>query len=118
MIVSDSTSFDKLLRCMKDKYDNLNKECEELRETLEVYDEEEEIRKRDEQIRWLETCALEILSEKEVEDIREFRKAHWASCKNSNDFIYRIFRTGLGNCITVTCPVCKECKDITDASKW
>lgn len=118
MIVSGLASFEDLLLNMKDKYEKLNKECETLRETLNAYNKEDEIRKRDEQIRELEERALEVFTEKEDKEDKEFREAHWISCKNGNDFIYRISGTGLGNCITVTCPCCRKSKDITDASDW
>lgn len=58
MIVPGLDSFEDLLSGMKDMYEKLNKECEALRETLNAYNEEDEIRKRDERIQELgETCA-------------------------------------------------------------
>lgn len=118
MIVTGLDSFEDLLSGMKDMYEKLNKECEALREMLNAYNEEDEIRKRDERIQELGKRALEVFTEKEYKEDKEFREAHWISCKNCNDFIYRISGTGFGNCITVTCPYCKESKDITDTSDW
>ncbi len=118
MVISGLVSFDALLQSMKDKYDRLNKEREELSEALSAYNEEEEIRKRDERIRELEERALYIFSENESRDDDEFRKAHWLSCKNGNSFAYRIAGAGIGSCVTVTCPVCGKSKDITDTSDW
>lgn len=118
MIVPGLDSFEDLLSGMKYMYEKLNKECEALRETLNAYNEEDEIRKRDERIQELGKRALEVFSEKEYKEDKEFREAHWISCKNGNDFIYRISGTGLGDCITVTCPYCRKSKDITDISSW
>lgn len=67
MIVPGLDSFEDLLLSMKDRYEKLNKECEALRETLNTYNEEDEIRKRDEWIQELEKRALAVFTEKRVQ---------------------------------------------------
>nr|DAO42654.1 MAG TPA: restriction alleviation protein [Caudoviricetes sp.] len=119
MIVPGLDSFEDLLSGMKDMYEKLNKECEALRETLNAYNEEDEIRKRDERIRELQERSLYIFSEEESRNDKEFRKAHWHSCENSGVFDYRIAGTGVENCIAVICPFCGKSKDlVVDAGNW
>lgn len=115
MIVSGLASFEDLLLSMKDKYEKLNKECE----ALNAYNEEDEVRKRDERIRELQERSLYIFSEEESRNDKEFRKAHWHSCENSGVFDYRIAGTGVENCIAVICPFCGKSKDlVVDAGNW
>lgn len=119
MIVSGLVSFEDLLLSMKDKYEKLNKECEALRETLNTYNEEDEVRKRDERIRELQERSLYIFSEEESRNNKEFWKAHWHSCKNSGIFDYRIAGAGVDNCITVICPFCGKSKNLVmDTGDW
>ena len=119
MIVSGLASFEDLLLSMKDKYEKLNKEREALRETLNTYNEEDEVRKRDERIRELQERSLYIFSEEESRNDKEFRKAHWHACKNSGIFDYRITVTEVDTCITVICPFCGESKDlVVDLGDW
>ena len=119
MIVSGLVSFEDLLLSMKDKYEKLNKECEALRETLNTYNEEDEVRKRDERIRELQERSLYIFSEEESRNDKQFRKAHWYSCKNRGIFDYRITGTEVDNCITVICPFCGKSKElVVDTGNW
>lgn len=119
MIVSGLASFEDLLLSMKDKYEKLNKEREALRETLNAYNEEDEVRKRDERIRELQERSLYIFSEEESRNDKEFRKAHWHSCKNSGIFDYRITGTEVDTFIAVSCPFCGESKDlVVDLGNW
>lgn len=118
MIVSGLASFEDLLLSMKDKYEKLNKECEALRETLNAYNKEDEVRKRDEQIRELQERSLYIFSEEESRNDKDFRKAHGHSYESGVGLNYRIAWTGIGSCVTVTCPFCRKSKDITDISAW
>ena len=119
MIVPGLDSFEDLLSGMKDMYEKLNKECEALRETLNAYNEEDEIRKRDERIRELQERSLYIFSEEESRNDKEFRKAHSHSCEITGVFDYRIAGTGVENCIAVICPFCGKSKDlVVDAGNW
>lgn len=116
MIVSGLDSFENLLSGMKDMYEKLNKECEALRETLNAYNEEDEVRKRDERIRELQERSLYIFSEEESRNDKEFRKEHWHSCENSGVFDAG---AGLENCIDVICHFCGKSKDlVVDAGNW
>lgn len=119
MIVSGLVSFEDLLLSMKDKYEKLNKECEALRETLNTYNEEDEVRKRDERIRELQERSLYIFSEEESRNDKEFREAHLHSCKNDGIFNYRITTTEVDTCIAVICPFCGKSKDlVVDLGHW
>ena len=65
-----------------------------------------------------EAKELHHLIGSEAEAYRNFRHKHYESCNNGTDFEISLKGSGIGEGITIKCPVCGESEDITDISKW
>ena len=85
---------------------------------LEEYSKDEELIKKDKIIERLHKNSLLQMSDLETQKEKEFREIHYKSCKNGNRFQYEIVGTGIGNCISIKCPICNKEEDITDTSCW
>ena len=109
-----------ILARLQERFDSLEKENQSLRKQLASYNQEKEIKGREEVIKDLRTRALHIMSDKEWKDYNEFREKHYKmfGCKNANHYLFDLTGTGIGTAITVVCPICGEAKDITDFNSW
>ena len=85
---------------------------------LEEFNKDEEILKLKETLNKSRKNSLLEMSDKEKLAEEEFRKIHYNKCKNGNRFSYELTGTGIGIIIKISCPICKEEKDITDTSSW
>lgn len=117
---SELTDIKKLLSRIQENFDSLEEENRSLRNRIKSYNQEKEIKEREETIKNLQTHALYILSDKEWKDYNAFREKHYkvSGCKNPNHYIFDLIGTEIGVVIKVTCPVCGETKDITDFKDW
>ena len=61
--------------------------------------------------------SLQVLSDKEISQFKEFKHSHYKSC-GSNDIWILLSPTGIGTAIKLKCPKCKEELDITDINHW
>ena len=61
--------------------------------------------------------SLQVLSDKEMLQFKEFKHSHYKSCK-TNDIWVLLSPTGIGTAITLKCPKCEEKLDITDIDNW
>ena len=118
--LKDIIDVKKLLSRIQEKFDSLEEENLNLRKYLASYNQEKEIKEREETIKDLRTRALHMLSDKEWKDYNAFHEKHYkvSGCKNANHYIFDLTGTGIGTAIKVTCPVCGETKDITDYKSW
>lgn len=66
------------------------------------------------------------LTEREDELARKFREEH-KGCRPDLShkifptyapYTYKFTPTGIGSCVSITCPYCGEEKDITDVDSW
>lgn len=95
-----------------------NDEKNKYKEKLELYNKDEEILKRDEQIKYFREHSLFEMTDDELIAQKAFRAEHYKKCKNGYSYIYELTSNGIGTCISITCPICKETKDITDVKGW
>ena len=61
--------------------------------------------------------SLQVLSDKEISQFREFKHSHYKSC-GTNDVYVLLSPTGIGTIIKLKCPKCGEEVDITDINHW
>ena len=61
--------------------------------------------------------SLEVLSDKEMLQFKEFKYSHYKSCGTSDVWVL-LSPTGIGTAIKLKCPKCGEELDITDINHW
>ena len=92
---------------------------------MQEWNKDTEIQKYKETVKYIRNHSLFIMSDKEFKADKEFREQHYKMCAEplhsktaGNTYIYELTGTGLGTCITITCPICGQSKDITDTDSW
>ena len=108
----------KSLREIQDYIDELENEIIETKRALANYDKSKEIVKRDEKIEYLQNHSLLEITDNEKQRIEDFQKLHYKKCGNGSTYDYRIEGTPFGSMLTITCPYCVECEDVTDVAAW
>ena len=106
---------------LKKQIDLLQKDKEDYRKDYinakqEVYKDEVIERLNKELERYREN-SLQVLSDKEISQFREFKYSHYKTCGTSDVWIL-LSPTGIGTIIKLKCPKCKEELDITDIDSW
>ena len=106
---------------LKKQIDLLQKDKEDYRKDYinakqEVYKDEVVERLNKELERYREN-SLQVLSDKEISQFREFKHSHYKTCGTS-DVCVLLSPTGIGTIIKLKCPKCKEELDITDIDSW
>ena len=109
------------LDLLKKQIDLLQKDKEDYRKDYinakqEVYKDEVIERLNKELERYREN-SLQVLSDKEMSQFREFKHSHYKTC-GSNDIWVLLSPTGIGTAIKLKCPKCGEEVDITDIDSW
>lgn len=111
----------KFMKALEEIVDYINY-CEEekirYKKTLEEYNKDAEIQKYKKLLEETRKNSLLIMSENETKAEKSFREKHYKKCKNGSTYQYEITGTGIGNCISIKCPVCGESQDITDTTTW
>ena len=106
---------------LKKQIDLLQKDKEDYRKDYinakqEVYKDEVIERLNKELERYREN-SLQVLSDKEMSQFREFKHSHYKTC-GSNDIWVLLSPTGIGTIIKLKCCECGEEVDITDINHW
>lgn len=109
---------DRLLEDVRQEYYRVKAVNADLRKQLAEWNKDDEIQKANEQAAYYRAHSLHELSDKEAKCIAEFRKAHYASCKNAGAFQFELAGTGIGEAISIKCPVCGAEKNVTDYDNW
>ena len=109
------------LDLLKKQIDLLQKDKEDYKKDYinakdEVYKDEVVERLNKELERYREN-SLQVLSDKEMSQFREFKHSHYKSC-GTNDVYVLLSPTGIGTIIKLKCPKCSEEVDITDCDHW
>lgn len=116
---NDCYPFEKHLEQLKLQYEYEKKMKQHFRERLVMYDEKEEIKKRDEQIDDLHRKSLIVFSDAEYESHENFKNKHYQLHQSRlTRYLYDISWNGIGHCVKITCPICNESEDITDMDNW
>ena len=109
------------LDLLKKQIDLLQKDKEDYRKDYinardEVYKDEVIERLNKELERYREN-SLQVLSDKEMSQFREFKYSHYKTCGTSDVWIL-LSPTGIGTIIKLKCCECGEEVDITDIDSW
>ena len=109
------------LDLLKKQIDLLQKDKEDYRKDYinarqEVYKDEVIERLNKELERYREN-SLQVLSDKEMLQFKEFKHTHYRSCGTSDVWIF-LSPIGIGTAIKLKCPKCGEEVDITDCDNW
>ncbi len=118
MSISMFCGFDEMLEGIKETYDSVCSDNQRLRETLDNWNRDAEIQKAEKLAEHYRRHSLHHLSDREMKAIEEFRNQHYASCNNGSRYIFELTGTGIGEAISIQCPVCGEQKDVTDVEDW
>ena len=110
--------FDKLLEDIRQEYNRVKAQNADLHKRLAEWNKDEEIQKANELTAFYREHSLHELSDREATRIAEFRKAHYASCKNAGTFLFELAGTGIGEEISIKCPVCGAEENVTDYDNW
>lgn len=110
--------FDKLLEDIRQEYNRVKARNADLYKQLNEWNKDEEIQKANERAEYYRSHNLHELSDKEAKRIADFRKAHYVSCKNAGTFIFELADTGIGEAISIKCPVCGAEENVTDYDNW
>ena len=106
---------------LKKQIDLLQKDKEDYRKDYinardEVY-KDEVVERLNKELERYRKNSLQVLSDKEISQFREFKHSHYKSC-GTNDVYVLLSPTGIGTIIKLKCPKCKEELDITDIGSW
>ena len=106
---------------LKKQIDLLQKDKEDYRKDYinakqEVY-KDEVIERLNKELERYRNNSLQVLSDKEMSQFREFKYSHYKTCGTS-DVCVLLSPTGIGTIIKLKCPKCKEELDITDIDSW
>ena len=109
------------LDLLKKQIDLLQKDKEDYRKDYinakqEVY-KDEVIERLNKELERYRNNSLQVLSDKEISQFREFKHSHYKSC-GTNDIYVLLSPTGIGTAITLKCSKCGKELDITDINHW
>lgn len=107
-----------LLEQIEQEYNRVVSVNQFLRKQLEIWNKDAEIQKANKLVKYYRNHSLHELSDAEAKQVSRFRQEHYDSCNNSGRFLFELTATGLGETITIKCPICGKAEDITDFSNW
>jgi len=110
--------FDKLLEDIRREYQRVRERNVELQNKLFEWNKDAEIQKANQRADYYRSHSLHELSDKEAKSIAAFRKKHYESCNNAGKFLFELVGTGIGEAISIRCPVCGAEENVTDYSNW
>ena len=106
---------------LKKQIDLLQKDKEDYRKDYinakqEVY-KDEVVERLNKELERYRKNSLQVLSDKEMLEFKEFKHSHYESCGTSDVWVL-LSPTGIGTAIKLKCPKCGEEVDITDIDHW
>ena len=109
------------LDLLKKQIDLLQKDKEDYRKDYinakqEVY-KDEVIERLNKELERYRKNSLEVLSDKEMSQFKEFKHSHYKTCKTNDVWVF-LSHTGIGMVIKLKCCECGEEVDITDIDSW
>lgn len=116
--------FEANMDAVRQSFNRMAERADTYSKQLAEYNKDEEIAERDKEIENLRESALLLLTKRQREDLHTFRHHHWEIHGGpnkravGNTYLYRITGTGIGECVTIICPICNEELDVTDFSTW
>lgn len=110
--------FDKLISDLRSEYNRIKDENAKLRTMVSEWNKDEEIQKARKSVEYYRGHSLHELSDKEARRIAEFRKTHYESCRNASTFVFELAGSGIGEAISIRCPICGVEENVTDYDSW
>ena len=109
------------LDLLRKQIDLLQKDKESYRKDYinarrEVY-KDEVVERLNKELERYRNNSLEVLSNKEMLQFKEFKHSHYKSCGTSDVWVL-LSPTGIGTAIKLKCPKCGDELDITDCDHW
>ena len=109
------------LDLLKKQIDLLQKDKEAYRKDYinarqEVY-KDEVVERLNKELERYRNNSLQVLSDKEMSQFKEFKYSHYKSCGTSDVWVL-LSPTGIGTAIKLKCPKCLAELDITDINHW
>ena len=109
------------LDLLKKQIDLLQKDKESYRKDYinarqEVY-KDEVVERLNKELERYRKNSLQVLSDKEILQFKEFKYSHYKSCGTSDVWVL-LSPTGIGTAIKLKCPKCLAELDITDCDHW
>ena len=106
---------------LKKQIDLLQKDKENYRKDYinakqEIY-KDEVVERLNEELERYRNNSLQVLSDKEMLQFKEFKHSHYKSCGTSDVWVL-LSPTGIGTAIKLKCPKCLAELDITDCDHW
>ena len=106
---------------LKKQIDLLQKDKEDYRKDHinardEVY-KDEVIERLNKELERYRNNSLQVLSDKEMSQFKEFKYSHYKTCGTSDVWVL-LSPTGIGTAIKLKCPKCGGEVDITDIDSW
>ena len=106
---------------LKKQIDLLQKDKEDYRKDYinakqETY-KDEVVERLNEELERYRYNSLQVLSDKEMLQFKEFKHSHYKSCGTSDVWVL-LSPTGIGTAIKLKCPKCLAELDITDCDHW
>ena len=117
-IICRSENTDAVFDKLKAAVNQLKKDNKNLTMKLQDYNKDEEIRKREQEIKNIYDHSPIVLTDLESKAWKHFREYHYNKCGNDGHYIFDIYGTGIGNVIILKCPICDKEEDITDYDSW
>ncbi len=118
--------FDKYLEEIKEEYHAQVERADYAYKKMQEWNKDDKIQELKQKKDWIYThCLCPNLSDKEIQDIKDFQNKHYISCcgngkykSKGNTWRYEITGTGIGSIIKIQCPECQEWLDVTDLDNW
>lgn len=108
----------KALESVQNEYDRVCSRNTELLKIIQDFRKDAELVEAEARASDAHERSLPMLTKQELIDYRDFRDTHYVSCKNSGRYVIELCGTGIGETITVVCPICGMSRDITDIDSW
>lgn len=111
-----SKGYKKILEEIELYIQDLMEYKDDLKDKLEQFNKEDELKKLNEELNHVHQHSLHILSKKEKDEATKFRSEHYQSCNSNIQYILE--ETGIGATVSVKCKNCNVIKNITDVDNW
>ena len=111
-------SFDRKLQDIKNEYARSLTRNSELCDLIDSLESGEKFKELERELDYYKTRSIYILYGKEKERYDDFINEHCGCDCKSKQINIELTGTGLGDCITLRCPVCGSSEDITDTDEW
>lgn len=111
--------FEAAIKSIRDSYEYMQRQRDLYMKKYYEFRKDDEIARLEKELEYAKgvPCLHKFYGD-EAKKYYDFRERHYKSCKNGSRYNVKLVGTGLGEGISVECPVCGAVEDITDISTW